>query len=167
MPETKRTARGVLGGFAGLIGLAAIAGVLVTATVTPAIALTSNAADSAINMFNKLPSYLDIDELMVPTTLYYMDSKSEKYVVDTQFYDQNRSPVTYDEVAPVMFDAILSSEDPRYYEHGGIDMIGTARAMLQNFQGGGETQGGSSISQQYVKNVLVQKCVWNETTEEE
>jgi membrane peptidoglycan carboxypeptidase len=167
MPETKRTARGVLGGFAGLIGLAAVAGVLVTATVTPAIALTSNAADSAINMFNKLPSYLDIDALMVPTTLYYMDPKTEKYVVDTQFYDQNRSPVTYDEVAPVMFDAILSSEDPRYYEHGGIDMIGTARALLQNFQGGGETQGGSSISQQYVKNVLVQKCEWNATTDEE
>ena len=157
----------MLGGFLGLIGLAAVAGVLVTATVTPAIALTSNAADNAINMFNKLPSYLDIDELMVPTTLYYKDPKTDEYVVDTQFYDQNRSPVTYDEIAPVMFDAILSSEDPRFYEHGGIDMIGTARALLQNFQGGGETQGGSSISQQYVKNVLVQKCEWNATTEEE
>ncbi|MFT4219631.1 MAG: transglycosylase domain-containing protein [Microbacterium sp.] len=167
MPESKRTATGVLGGFAGLVGLSAVAGLLVTATVTPAIALTSNAATSAINLFEKLPSYLDIDELMLPTTLYYTNSKTKKPVVLTQFYDQNRSPVKFDEIAPVMFDAILSSEDPRFYEHGGIDMIGTARALMQNLRGNGETQGGSSISQQYVKNVLVQKCEWNAKTEEE
>lgn len=158
MPDTKRTATGVLGGFAGLVGLSAVAGLLVTATVTPAIALTSNAASSAINMFDKLPSYLDIDALMLPTTLYAKDSKTDKYVVMTSFYDQNRSPVKYDQIAPVMYDALLSSEDPRYYQHGGVDLIGTTRALLKNFQGGGETQGGSSISQQYVKNVLVQKC---------
>jgi len=158
MPDTKRTATGVLGGFAGLIGLSAIAGLLVTATVTPAIALTSNAASSAINMFDKLPSYLDIDALMLPTTLYAKDSKTDKFVELTSFYDQNRSPVKYNEIAPVMYDALLSSEDPRYYQHGGVDLIGTTRAILQNLRGGGETQGGSSISQQYVKNVLVQKC---------
>ena len=53
-----------------------------------------------------------------------------------------------------MYDAILSSEDPRYYQHGGVDLIGTTRAVLHEPAGGGETQGGSSISQQYVKNVL-------------
>ena len=57
-----------------------------------------------------------------------------------------------------MYDAILSSEDPRFYQHGGVDLIGTSRALLQNVQGGGETQGGSSISQQYVKNILIQRC---------
>ena len=76
----------------------------------------------------------------------------------TQFYDQNRSPVEFDEIAPVMYDSILSSEDPRYYQHGGVDLIGTTRAILTNLKGGGETQGGSSISQQYVKNILVQRC---------
>ncbi|NLE81698.1 MAG: PASTA domain-containing protein [Rhodococcus sp.] len=166
MPAKNRTVTGVLGGFLGLIGLSAIAGLLVTATVTPAIALTSNAASSAINMFDKLPSYLDIDALMLPTTLYAKDSKTGKYVEMTSFYDQNRSPVSFDEIAPVMYDAILSSEDPRFYQHGGIDLIGTARAVLQNMRGGGETQGGSSISQQYVKNVLVQKCEWNAADEE-
>lgn len=167
MPDTKRTATGVLGGFAGLVGLSAVAGLLVTATVTPAIALTSNAASSAINMFDKLPSYLDIDALMLPTTLYAKDSKTDKYVVMTSFYDQNRSPVKYDQIAPVMYDALLSSEDPRYYQHGGVDLIGTTRALVQNLRGGGETQGGSSISQQYVKNVLVQKCEWDAKSEDE
>ena len=57
-----------------------------------------------------------------------------------------------------MYDAILSSEDPRYYQHGGVDLIGTTRAVISATPGGGETQGGSSISQQYVKNVLIQRC---------
>lgn len=166
MPSPKRTATGVLGGIAGLVGLSAIAGVLVTATVTPAIALTSNAASSAITMFDNLPSYLDIDELMLPTTIYAKDGDSDDYVELTQFYDQNRSPVEWDDVTPVMYDAILSSEDPRYYSHGGVDLIGTTRAVLSNLQGN-DTQGGSSISQQYVKNVLIQRCERDAPTDEE
>lgn len=168
MPHTNRSASGVLGGLAGLVGLSAVAGVLVAATVTPAIALSGAAATSAITMFDNLPSVLEIDKLMLPTTLYVKkDPTKDEYVELTQFYDQNRSPVEYDEVTPVMYDAILSSEDPRYYQHGGVDLIGTTRAVLSNLQGGGETQGGSTISQQYVKNILVQRCEAEAETEEE
>ncbi|MFT4307346.1 MAG: transglycosylase domain-containing protein [Microbacterium sp.] len=162
MPDTKRTSSGVLGGLAGLVGLSAIAGVLITATVTPAIAVTGAAASGAITLFDNLPSVLEIDDLMEPTTLYYSDGTT----VLATFYDQNRSPVTFDEIAPVMYDAILSSEDPRFYEHGGIDLIGTVRALFSNLSGG-VTQGGSSISQQYVKNILIQQCEWNATTDED
>ncbi|GAA1943950.1 transglycosylase domain-containing protein [Microbacterium aquimaris] len=157
----------MLGGILGVVGLSAVAGILITATVTPAIAVTGAAASSAITMFDKLPSVLEIEKLMLPSTIYYQDSDGD-YVELTQFYDQNREPVTYDEVAPVMYDAILSSEDPRYYQHGGVDLIGTTRALLSNAQGGA-TQGGSSISQQYVKNILIQQCESNaegETNEE-
>lgn len=167
MPDTNRTASGVLGGLAGLVGLSAVAGVLVAATVTPAIALSGAAATSAITMFDNLPSVLDIEKLMLPTTLYAKSTKGDEWVELTQFYDQNRAPVEYDEVSPVMYDAILSSEDPRYYQHGGVDLIGTTRAVLSNVSGGGETQGGSTISQQYVKNILVQRCEAQAKTEEE
>lgn len=168
MPQTNRSASGVLGGLAGLVGLSAVAGVLVAATVTPAIALSGAAATSAITMFDNLPSVLEIEKLMLPTTLYVKaDPSKDEYVEMTQFYDQNRSPVEYDEVATVMYDAILSSEDPRYYQHGGVDLIGTTRAVLSNIQGGGETQGGSTISQQYVKNILVQRCEAQAETEDE
>ncbi len=122
-----------------------------TAAVTPAIAVSGAAASSAITIFDKMPSYLQPDELMQPTTLMAGDR------VLAKFYDQNRSPVTFEQVAPVMYDAVLSSEDPRYYQHGGVDLIGTTRALLNN-AASGQTQGGSSISQQYVKNVLVQRC---------
>ncbi|MDY0910755.1 transglycosylase domain-containing protein [Microbacterium sp. CFBP9034] len=168
MPDKNRTASGVLGGLAGLVGLSAVAGVLVAATVTPAIAVSGAAATSAITMFDNLPSVLEIDKLMLPTTLWVKNAPTdEEYVEMTQFYDQNRSPVEYNEIAPVMYDAILSSEDPRYYQHGGVDLIGTTRAVLSNLRGGGETQGGSTISQQYVKNILVQRCEAKAQTEEE
>lgn len=166
MPDTNRTASGVLGGIAGLVGLSAVAGVLIAATVTPAIAVSGAAASSAITMFDNLPSVLEIDKLMLPTTLWVKNSPTDKdYAVMTKFYDQDRSPVDYNEVAPVMYDAILSSEDPRYYQHGGVDLIGTTRAVLSNLQGGGETQGGSTVSQQYVKNILVQRCEAQAKTE--
>ena len=74
MPDTKRTASGVLGGFAGLVGLSAVAGVLIAATVTPAVALSGAAASGAITMFNQLPERLDIDKLMLPTTIYAKNS---------------------------------------------------------------------------------------------
>ncbi|RKE60331.1 membrane peptidoglycan carboxypeptidase [Microbacterium sp. AG238] len=156
MPHKKRTATGVLGGLAGLVGLSAVAGILVTATVTPAIAVSGYAATSAIDVFDNMPSYLEVDELMLPTEFYRKDADGND-VLMTQFYDQNRIPVTWDEVAPVMFDAITSSEDKNYYTHGGVDLLGTASAVFGNLRGG-DTRGGSSITQQYVKNVLQQAC---------
>ncbi|MDT0141815.1 transglycosylase domain-containing protein [Microbacterium sp. PRC9] len=164
MPDTKRTATGVLGGLAGLVGLSAAAGVLIAATVTPAVALTSTAAERAITMFDNLPSVLEIDKLMLPSNFYYTDPATGQPQLMTQFLEQDRTPVNFDQINPVMYDALLSSEDPRYYQHGGIDLIGTTRALLSNAQGGGETQGGSSVSQQYVKNVLIQKCEQNAET---
>src|SRR6478752_5008 len=80
MPDTNRTASGVLGGLAGLVGLSAVAGVLVAATVTPAIALSGAAATSAITMFDNLPSVLDIEKLMLPTTLYAKSTKGDEWV---------------------------------------------------------------------------------------
>jgi membrane peptidoglycan carboxypeptidase len=161
MPDTKRTASGVLGGLAGLVGLSAVAGVLIAATVTPAVALTGTAAERAITMFDNLPSVLEIDKLMLPSNFYATDSATGESTLMTKFLEQDRTPVTFEQIAPVMYDSILSSEDPRYYQHGGVDLIGTTRAVLSNAQGGGETQGGSTISQQYVKNVLIQKCEQN------
>ena|GEM_PF-76366 len=167
MPDTKRTATGVLGGLAGLVGLSAAAGVLIAATVTPAVAITSTAAERAITMFDNLPSVLELDKLMLPSNFYYTNPDTGQPELMTKFLEQDRTPVTFDQINPVMYDALLSSEDPRYYQHGGIDLIGTARALLSNAKGGAETQGASSISQQYVKNVLIQKCEQGAKTEYE
>ncbi|HKP08112.1 MAG TPA: transglycosylase domain-containing protein, partial [Microbacterium sp.] len=157
LPPYRRTVAGVLGGIVGLVVLSVIAGVLVVAPLAPAIAISGHAASSAVSLFDRMPSYLEIDQLMLPTTIYARDPASGQDVELTSFYDQNREPVEFDQVSLVMYDAILASEDPRYYQHGGIDILGTTRALIKNAQGNA-TQGGSSISQQYVKNVLVQRC---------
>lgn len=70
------------------------------------------------------------------------------------FYSENRLPVSIDKVAPVMQEAIVAIEDSRFYAHHGMDIHGTLRAVLSNVFGS-RTQGGSTLTQQYVKNVLL------------
>lgn len=165
MPHSKRTATGVLGGLLGLVGLSAVAGLLITATVTPAIAVSGYAASSAITMFDNMPSYLQPEKLMMPTEIYKKASDGSD-VLMAEFYDQNRIPVTWEEVAPVMYDAILSSEDKNFYSHGGVDLLGTMKALVGNASSG-SNRGGSSITQQYVKNVLQQNCEVTAKSQEE
>ncbi|WP_240037102.1 transglycosylase domain-containing protein [Leifsonia flava] len=166
MSAQKRTTSGVLGGFLAFVGMSVAAGVLVTAAVTPAIAVSGMAATSGINMFENLPSYLEIDELAQKTNVYATNSDGTPKLL-ASFFDQDREEVTWENISQFAKDAAVAGEDPRFYEHGGIDVQGTARAMLTTYVLKGNTQGGSSITQQYVKNVLVQKAELEAKTEEE
>ena len=157
LPRYTRTVAGVFGGLVGLVALSMIAGLLLVAPLVPVLATSGHAASRAVSLFDGMPSYLEIDRLMLPTKIYARDPATGADVEMTSFYDQNRVPVAFDQVAPVMYDAILAAEDPRYFQHGGVDILGTTRALISNAQGAA-TQGGSSISQQYVKNILVQRC---------
>ena len=74
------------------------------------------------------------------------------------FYDENRIPVKLKDIAPIMRQAQIAIEDHRYYEHGALDFKGTMRALVRNSAAGGTTQGGSSITQQYVKMVQIEAC---------
>ena len=60
-----------------------------------------------------------------------------------------------DEFPDIMIKALVSTEDRRFYEHWGIDPIGTLRALVNNSRGGSGTQGGSSITQQLAKNLFL------------
>jgi membrane peptidoglycan carboxypeptidase len=65
----------------------------------------------------------------------------------------DRVPVSYAQIAPAMRQAIVAIEDARFYQHGAIDFKGTIRAVLNNLSHN-PVQGGSTLAQQYVKNVL-------------
>ncbi len=65
---------------------------------------------------------------------------------------ENRRPATLDQVPQQLQDAVVVTEDVRFWHHPGIDPIGIARAMFQNIRGGGVAQGGSTLTQQLVKN---------------
>ena len=145
----------MLGAAGAFIGMSVVAGLLVTAAVTPAIAVTGMAANNSIGVFEGLPEYLNVDQLAQPTTIYAKNGDQD--VALATFYSQNRLPVAFNQISPAAKDAAISGEDPRFYSHGGIDVQGTVRGVLSTVGGGG-VQGGSSITQQYVKNVLLQKC---------
>jgi membrane peptidoglycan carboxypeptidase len=144
------------GGIITLVGMSAVAAVLVAASVTPALAVTGLAANSTLGIFDNLPDYLQIDDLAQKTSIYAKAGDGSDVLL-ASFYAQDREEVQLKDISPFVIDAAVSTEDPRFYQHGGVDLIGTARAILSNFVGG-SVQGGSSITQQYVKNVLVQKA---------
>ena len=60
-----------------------------------------------------------------------------------------------DDVSPIMRQAIVSVEDRRFYEHNGVDTRGIARALWQDIRSQGVVEGGSTITQQFVKNAYV------------
>jgi membrane peptidoglycan carboxypeptidase len=161
MSAQKPLPSGALGAFGAFVGMSVIAGLLVTAAVTPAIAVTGMAAQSTIGIFEGLPEYLAVDQLAQPTTIYAKDSKGADFQLAT-FYAQNRQSDTWDQISPNVKNAAIAGEDPRFYQHGGVDLQGTLRAIvlttLKKAGQGGSVQGGSSITQQYVKNVLLQVC---------
>ncbi|MEO6259905.1 MAG: PBP1A family penicillin-binding protein [Thermoanaerobaculia bacterium] len=65
---------------------------------------------------------------------------------------ENRRPVTLDQVPKVLQDAVVVTEDIRFWHHPGVDPIGLSRALFRNVKAGGVAQGGSTLTQQLVKN---------------
>ena len=154
-----RTPVGVIGGFVGLVAASTAVAALVVAAATPAIAMVGLAASGTIGMFDNLPGYLAIDELSEKSNIYATLSDGTPVLL-ASFYDQNRVEVAWSQIDQDVKDATIASEDPRFYDHGGVDIQGTLRAAVTTASGR-ETQGGSSLAQQYVKNVRVQECELN------
>jgi membrane peptidoglycan carboxypeptidase len=138
---------------AAFAAVSAAGGVLGAGLVVPAVAASGSLTSEGVDIFNELPTDLGDQALSEASTILWSDG-----TVMAKVYDQNRSVVGFDQIAPVMRDAIVSIEDDRFYQHGAVDLKGIARALVSN-AGGGSTQGASTLTQQYVKNVLVQQAV--------
>ncbi|MFK4851415.1 transglycosylase domain-containing protein [Microbacterium sp. ZW T6_19] len=162
MPQKNRTVKSVLGGLVGLVGLSVVAGLLVTASVTPVLAMTGITGSTAFSLFEKLPENLKVNAPMEQSTIYATGTDGNPVAL-ASFYEQNRVPLSFDQVAPVMFDAILSSEDKNFYSHGGVNLGATIKAAFGNVVGSTD-RGASTITQQYVKNVQIQECEQNVDT---
>ncbi|WP_373049235.1 penicillin-binding protein 1A [Vulgatibacter sp.] len=72
-----------------------------------------------------------------------------------QFYLERRIWVPLSELPPAAWQSFIAAEDRRFLKHGGVDLFGIARALYTNFQAGRKVQGGSTLTQQLVKNLLV------------
>ncbi|MEY9853954.1 membrane peptidoglycan carboxypeptidase [Leifsonia sp. EB41] len=137
------------------VALALVAAVLSTLFFLPGFLGAGVAAAAGISDFNKLPADLNIGQFAQNSTVYAKQGGND--VPIAQFYAQNRKDVAWAQVANVAKDAATSAEDPRFYSEGAVDLFGTVRGALSTVVGGG-VQGGSSITQQYVKNVEVEHC---------
>ncbi|KAB8188753.1 penicillin-binding protein [Nonomuraea phyllanthi] len=135
---------------ARLTGAAVAAGALVAAIALPAVGGSGSLVVSAADTLNLKPAALEEPPLTQTSVVY--DAKGNRIA---QFYAENRKVVALDQIADVMKTAIVAIEDYRFYEHGAIDFEGTIRALATNLTSGGIAQGGSSITQQYVKQVLL------------
>lgn len=83
--------------------------------------------------------------------VFYSDGKTRLGV----FFDNaHRQYVPYDEIPGVFVNALVASEDDRFFEHIGFDIIGITRAMLKNIEAGRVVQGGSTLTQQTAKNLF-------------
>jgi len=150
-PPRPRTGTGSIAGRAGLLGLVAVvAGLLVAGLALPAVGGAALATRAGVNAFEALPADLDIPPM--PQRSRLLDAQG--HVIAT-FYFENRIDVPLSRVSPAMRQAIVDIEDARFYDHTGMDLRGTLRALVSN-QTGAQVQGGSSLTQQYVKNVLVE-----------
>jgi membrane peptidoglycan carboxypeptidase len=144
---------------AGLAGVSAAgklaavsvgAGLLVAAVVVPVVGLTGVIARNAANTFNGL-NVQSLGQIPSRSEILTANGQLIAYYYPNHLY---RVPVAFSQIAPVMRNAIVAIEDSRFYLHGAFDLRGTIRALVNNL-GGHSTQGGSTLAQQYVKNVLI------------
>ncbi|HVE25446.1 MAG TPA: biosynthetic peptidoglycan transglycosylase, partial [Sporichthya sp.] len=135
---------------AGFLGVCVLAGALVAGMLLPLVGTGAVAAKHFAEDFQALPS--DIETRPPAQASVVLASDGTRIAT---FYDENRVAVPLAKVSPIMIKALLAIEDSRFYEHGGVDPKGTLRALFNNSDGG-DRQGGSTLTQQYVKNLLIQ-----------
>ncbi len=140
----------VIAAFLAFLLFAGVGGVLAAGLVMPVVATTGSVAQASSELFDDLPSELGSEEMSEQSVLRDRNGK-----VLARFYMWNRIVVPLDKVDPRMSKAVMAIEDHRFYEHGGVDAEGLMRAAFTNLSGG-SLQGGSTLTQQYVKNVLVE-----------
>jgi len=94
----------------------------------------------------------DLKQLENPkTNLATQVISSDGVVLGKYYYNDNRTPITYDELPQNLVDALIATEDERFYEHSGIDWRGTLRALVYL----GKKGGASTITQQLARQLFV------------
>jgi membrane peptidoglycan carboxypeptidase len=132
-----------------IFGLCLLAGALVAGVLLPVVAAVGMVSNQASETVESLSSSLADEPPPLVTTI--TDRNGNPIAT---LYDQYRIPTKPDEISDEMKWALISVEDRRFYEHNGVDWKGTVRALINN-SSGGDTQGASTLTQQYVKNYLI------------
>ena len=145
------------GGWGKLLGLSTLAGLLSFMLLVPFVWLGGLGVTATVTIFQNLPDFIRPVNAAEASNIYAV--KDGKPVLVARFFNENRISVGYDEISPNMIRAAIDTEDPRFYEHAGVDWVSLTRASLTNILKGGTGPGGSTITMQYVKNNLLEAAV--------
>lgn len=132
------------------MGISVLAGAVAAGICLPGVGSIAVGVKDAASAFESLPTELTSQPLPQRT---YIESADGQRIAT--LYAENRVVVPLDRISPLMQKAIIAVEDARFYEHRGVDVKGSARALVANSSAGGVQQGSSTITMQYVRNILI------------
>jgi len=103
--------------------------------------------------FRNLPDVRTLQYYIPTETSYIYDVKGE--LLASIHGEANRDVISLEQISPNLKRAVLAIEDGHFYHHGGVNPVGVGRALLANFSSGRTVEGGSTITMQLVKNLLL------------
>src|SRR5699024_6821539 len=124
-----------------------VIGLLIAVALAPAASLSSVAVAKASGAMKSDIEALEAGNIPGVTTVRDSQGNNMAYL-----FNQRRHPAEPDQISQNMKDAIVSSEDHRFYELEGVDIQGNVRALATHLLAGDVSQGASTLNQQYVKN---------------
>lgn len=142
-----------------MVSFIALAGIVTALIVLPVAGGVGLASRNGAQAFSSLPS--DLTQVPLPQQNTILDAKGDVLAV---LYAQNRIEVPLEQISPLMQQAVIAIEDQRFFNHAGVDFRATLRATISTGSGG-QVQGGSTITQQYVKQILLTAATTKEEQE--
>ncbi len=149
LSQTVRGMGGKLGQLIAFLGVSTLCGLLCAAMVIPIVGSLAYGVSAGTRAVASLPSAIAVPVLAGRTYVY-----DRNHGLVATFFSEDRVDVPLAKIAPVMQQALVDIEDERFYDHGAVDPRGLVRALVSNSQEGDTTQGASTLTQQYVKNIL-------------
>ncbi|MDT8862360.1 penicillin-binding protein [Alkalihalobacillus sp. MEB130] len=130
----------------GLIGLTFVIFIFLMVEVTAEVKEVKSISDV-------LQEHVNLEEIALSKNSLIYDRNGD--VISEVFRDENRIYLPYNEIPNVVIDAFIATEDQRFFEHKGYDAIGIGRAILSNARQSGIEEGGSTVTQQLVRNLFL------------
>jgi membrane peptidoglycan carboxypeptidase len=144
---------------AKLLGTLVVCGVLAAGVALPLVGGIGLAAKHEADKFNNTTCNLQETQPPEPSTIY----ASNGTTVIARLFTQDRQPVALSKVPKYLIQALIATEDRRFYSHHGVDMRGLIRSAVST--SGGDTQGGSTLTMQYVKQVRYYQDIGNQAAQ--
>lgn len=143
--------------------VAGVSGLLAAGLVLPGVAVADEVTDLTVTAFDDLPTELEPTQLPEKSVILAADG-----TLLATFFSEDRVVVPLSEISVHLQNAVVAIEDKRFYQHAGVDPPGMLRAAVKGALGGSDDgqQGASTLTQQYVKNVLIQAAATKETEAE-